>query len=401
MNVSGSHRRLVAVSMGLALIVVGCRSGSTDSPTATTDAARPRAEANRVELSPEAQEAAEIQTRPAALEAMREEIRATAIVKVNENRVAHVSPRIPGRAVEVRALLGSVVEPGQVLARLDSLDLGEKKSTFLQARTSLEVARRNYERERRLFEKQISSEREYLEAKGEFERSEAAYQGAREALRLLAIPDAELARIAWASANTEPLSHFPLVAPFVGTVIAQHVTLGELVKPEDTPFTIADLSTLWILIDVFEKQLPRVAIGQDVQVSVDAYPGERFVGRIAYVAHVLDEKTRAAQARVEIANPEGRLRPGMFATAIIATARAGDRQTIALPSEAIQSIHGKPFVFVEEKPGRYAARELRVGKDSGAFVEIISGVAEGDRVVTRGAFSLKSMLLKEEVGGED
>ena len=134
-----------------------------------------------------------------------------------------------------------------------------------------------------------------------------------------------------------------------------------------------------------------------MQVIVDAYPDEKFAGRITYMAHVLDEKTRAAQARVEIDNHDGRLRPGMFATAIIDAAPPEDRDAIVLPSEAIQSIHGKPFAFVEEKPGHYAARELTLGKESGATVEITSGVAAGDRVVTRGAFYLKSMLLKEEV----
>lgn len=403
MKISRSHRRLVLAAMGFALGVVGCSGGTPDSPPATKDAERPGSDRERseerVELSPEALAAASIQTQVVARQTLREEIRATAVVKVNENRLAHVSPRIPGRAVEVRALLGSVVEPGQVLAHLDSLELGEKKSAFLQARTSLEVARRNYEREQRLFKRQISSEKEYLEAKGEFERSEATYQAAREALRLLGIADGELERITWGGGKAEPLSHFPLVAPFVGTVIAQHVTLGELVKPEDTPFTITDLSTLWILIDVFEKQLPRVAVGQSVQVIVDAYPDEKFAGRITYMAHVLDERTRAAQARVEMDNHDGRLRPGMFATAVIDVAPPEGRDAIVLPSEAIQSIHGKPFAFIEEKPGHYATRELTLGKESRATTEIASGVASGDRVVIQGAFYLKAMLLKEEVGG--
>jgi membrane fusion protein, heavy metal efflux system len=403
MRVSRSARNVAVAVMGAAVMVVAaCRRGSTESPEKNGEAKPSAAEERRedvVELSPEAIQAASIESTPAALRRFGGEIRATAVVKPNQNRLAHVAPRISGRIVEVKALLGDIVEQGQTLARLDSLELGEKKSAFLQARTSLEVARRNYEREKRLFGKQISSEKEYVEAKGEFERSEALYHATREALRLVGIPDEEIEKITWGG-KREPLSRFPLVAPFPGTVVEQHATLGELSRPEDTLYTIADLTTLWIVIDVFEKQFAHVAIGQKAAVTIKAYPGERFTGTITYLGQFLDEKTRATQARVEVENRDGRLRPGMFATASIATAPAEGPETIAVPSEAIQRIHGKPVAFVEEKPGRYAIRQLAVGEDSGADVQVVSGLAAGERVVTRGGFYLKSTLLKGEIVGD-
>src|SRR5262249_60655720 len=158
--------------------------------------------------------------------------------RANAARLDTVRPAAPGRAIAVQAVLGDRVEPGQVVALLDSLELGEKKSAFLQARTNLQVARRNYEREAGLFKQRISSEKDYLESKGEFERSDAAYRAAREALRLVGIADADIERITWGGTGSV-LSHFPILSPFHGTVIEQHVGVGELIRPEDKVSAIA------------------------------------------------------------------------------------------------------------------------------------------------------------------
>jgi len=328
---------------------------------------------------------------------LEQEIRATAVIKPNENRFAHVSLRIPGKAIEVKALLGDPVEPGQTLAELDSLELGERKAAFLQARTNLDVARRNYEREERLFKQKISSEKEYLEAKGEFERSQAAFQAAREALRLVGLTDAEIEKVAWGGKG-HPLSHFPLVAPFAGTVVEKHITVGELVKPDDKPYVIADLSTLWILLDIYEQDLGRVDRGAKTRLAVDAYPGELFQGKVTYVSNLLDETTRTAQARVEIPNPDHKLKPGMFVTATIIVPVPDAADVLAIPAEAVQQVRGKPMAFVQEAEGVFVPRELHLGRDSGPYVEVKGGVQKGEQVVTEGGFYLKSTLLKEEMG---
>ncbi|MGH7961146.1 MAG: efflux RND transporter periplasmic adaptor subunit, partial [Candidatus Binatia bacterium] len=328
---------------------------------------------------------------------LEQEIRATAVIKPNENRLAHVSPRISGKAVEVKAVLGNSVEPGQTLAALDSLELGERKAAFLQARTNLEVARRNYEREERLFRQQISSEKEYLAAKGEFERSQAAYQAAREALRLVGLTDAEIGKVTWGGKG-RPLSHFPLVAPFAGTVIEKHITVGELVDPEDKPYTIADLSTLWIVLSIYEKDLGRVPVGAKAHLAVDAYPAESFLGTVTYVSNLLDEATRTAQARVEILNPGLKLKPGMFVTATITVPVLDATSVLTIPNTAVQRVREKPVAFVQEGKGVFVARALTLGRDSGPSIEVLAGLSEGEQVVTEGGFYLKSTLLKEEMG---
>ncbi len=391
----------IAIAFALLVLALGCRreERAAEDPAA---AAAPHAEsgAGRVVLSPAAVAGLNLKMILAERRVLDAVIRATAVIRANENRLAHVSPRIPGKVAEVKAVLGDRVDAGQILAFLDSLELGEKKSAFLQARANLNVARRNYRREERLFKQRISSEKDYLESKGEFERSDAAYRAGREALRLLGLTDAGIEEITWGGKD-HPLSHFPILAPFAGTVIEQHNTLGELIKPEEKPYTIADLSTLWIVLDVYEKDLGRVAAGTAAEVRVDAYPAERFFGQIVYLSDVLDEATRTARARVEVDNRRGRLRPGMFATAIITLPSETLAPVVTIPAAAVQRINGRAVAFVQESAGTYTVRHLTLGRETEGTVEVQSGIIEGERVVTDGSFTLKSEVLKDQLVGED
>lgn len=389
---------------GLCMLALSC--GACGTPGASNEAhedehtkqASEGHDDEIVELSAEAVRTANIQTVLVTRASLGGRIDATAVITPNEYRMAHVSPRIPGRAIQVQAELGDMVQTDEAIAELDSIELGEKKSQFLEARASLEVARRNHSREKRLYEQHISSEKEFLEAKGEFERTQAAYRAAREALRLVGLSEEEIEKVTWGGKD-HPLSHFPLLAPFSGTVIERHITIGELIEPDQKPFTIADLSSVWVVIDVYEKDLTHVSEGTQVELTVDAFPERRFPGTITYVSHLLDPATRTAQARVVIDNADGLLRPGMFARATIETPAQGGEETLALPRDAIQRLGDAPVAFVEREPGTYEMRELDLGREVGDFLEVRSGVAAGERVVALGSFYLKSTLLKEEMAG--
>lgn len=358
-------------------------------------------EEEHIELSPEALASTELETALAVLEPLATEIQATGEIKPNEYRLAHVSPRIAGKAIEVSGVLGQAVEPGQSLALLDSLELGERKSALLQSRSNLAVAKRNYDREARLFKAKISSEREYLEGKNEFERSEASYRAAREALHLVGLAKPDIDAIQWETEGGKKLSYFPLVAPFAGTVIERHITIGELVSPEDKPFTIADLGTVWVILAVYEKDLAHLREGASVRVTVDAYPGETFAGKVLYVSRQVDPATRTTEARIEVDNTDGRLRPGMFARAAISSAEPDSSDSLVVPREAIQRVRDEAVVFVPDDDGGFEAREVEVGREAAEKVEVLSGLSSGERVVTNGAFYLKSTLLKEEMSGHD
>ncbi len=350
-----------------------------------------------IRLSPDALKTLNIKTAPVELRALGGGIKTTAVIETDGTRIAHVSPRITGRAINIKGLLGDRVTKGQVLAELDSIELGRAKADYLKARAGLQVAEANYRREDRLYKKQISSEKEYLDARGEFLRSEAEFNTARETLRLLGLGDEEIKNLRW-EGKGHPPSHFPLVAPFDSTVIEQHIVLGELIKPEDRPYTVADLTHLWIQLDVYEKDLGWVNTGKEVDIKVDSYPEEQFKGKVTYVSDILDESTRTAKARVEMLNADMKLKPGMFATAIISTPSTGTKEVLSIPISAVQQIRGRPSVFIAEDQNGFELRELSLGTESGEFIEVLDGLEPGEKVVTSGGFYLKSLLLKEELG---
>ena len=352
-----------------------------------------------ITIASEALEGQTFQTVLAQWRLVKEGIQATANIKPNEYKLTHVSPRIEGKAVKVIAELGDTVKPGQTLALLDSIELGYKKSAFLQARTNVQVDRKNYEREKRLFEQQISSEKDFLEAQGAFQRNQAAYQAAYEALELVGLPHEEIGNLIKNPKHHHPLSLFPLTAPQKGTIISRHINPGEFVTPKDKPFTIADLRTVWILLDIYERDLAGVRVSAHVRITVDAYPGEIFRGAVVYLGNLVNPDTRTVEARVEIPNPDGRLRPGMFARATIVSSLSKGKKVLVVPQDAIQHIEGKPVAFVEEQPGRYERRMVTLGSEDDPYVEILDGLTEGERIVTQGSFYLKSIMLGEKLGG--
>lgn len=353
---------------------------------------------HQLTVPPQALEGQTFQTAVVERRAFRDEIQATASIKPNEYRLIHLSPRIEGRIIKVMAELGDRVKPDQPLALLDSIELGKKKSDYLQAKTNQDVDERNYLREEGLFKQRITSEKEYLDAKGKYEKSLAAYRAAYEALRLIGLSEEQIKHITW-SGKREPLSYFPLVSPQAGTVIERTITPGELITPKDKAFTIADLSTVWILLDIYEQHLAAVKVGSEVEITVDAYPKERFRGKIVYLSYLLNPDTRTVDARVEIANLDRRLRPGMFARAALILPSTQDQKVLVVPQDAIQQVDEKPVAFVQERPGTYTVRPVLIGRRSGNDAEVRSGLTEGERVVTQGSFYLKSILLKEQIAG--
>lgn len=399
-----SRTRIEAICSLLVFLTVGCNENRIEpaSPKTTAEQEKGRAgyesgEPHQLTVPPEALTGQAFQTSVIERRPFRDEITATATIKPNEYRLAHLSPRIEGRVIDVKAVLGQHVKAGQVLALMDSIELGQKKSDFLQAKTNHEVDKRNYVREEGLYKEQITSEKEFLDAKGRHEKSLAAFRAAHEALRLIGLSEADIMRIDW-STKGQPLSYFPLVSSLNGTVIERTITLGELITPKDKAFTIADLSTVWIILDVYEQNLAAVRKGAEVEITVDAFPGETFKGTIVYLSEVLNPETRTIDARVEIPNPQRRLRPGMFARAAIILPGRGSA-ALVVPLAALQQVNDKTVVFVEKKSGTYEVRQVTVDRRSPLYGEIREGLHDGETVVTTGSFYLKSILLKEQIGG--
>ncbi len=314
-----------------------------------------------------------IQTAAATMREFRKRISATGELAFHARRLARVSSRAAGRIERVLAFSGDRVGAGQILAELYSPDFLALQAEYLQA---AERAKR----------------RSGGEDDGEAQAARALLEGARSRLLLVGATVAEADALA-ATGTPRPL--LAVRAPFAGTVIEAAALAGGQVDLGGELFRVADLTVLWANVHVQEKDLAVVKAGAAVELRVQAYPGEAFPGRLLLVGAMLDEGTRALPARVEVANPGGRLRAGMYVDALIAA--GGGRTVVAVPEAAVQDDDGRPVVFVEAGRGQYRRREVATGERSAGWVEILRGVAAGETVVTAGSFLLESEMHKESL----
>jgi cobalt-zinc-cadmium efflux system membrane fusion protein len=352
-----------------------------------------------VRLSPEALRSLALKTASVERRPLTEEVHVTAVIKPNDNRLAHVSPRIPGRVVSVAKFLGDTVKEGDILAALDSVELGKAKADYLKFQALVGIQEKNYQRARRLFEQQIASQKEVLEAEAAYLTAKAEFEAAHATLHLYGLSNEDTHQLTWQA--KEPISQFPLLSPFPGVVAEKDLTIGEVVSPERSVYTIADLSTVWIQLDVYEKDLAKVHTGQEVVLTTESYPEERFRGTVTYIGALFNEQTRTVPARVEIPNQQGRLKPGMFATAIIMAREGAGATGLIVPESAIQQVDADTVVFIPGNDGVFSKRKVIIGNKGEGWVEISEGVREGEQVVTEGSFTLKSELLRDALAGEE
>lgn len=325
-------------------------------------------------------------------------LRLTGEVAFDERRVAHVSPRVGGLVRRALVTLGDEVEAGEALIVMDSVELGRLRSSYLQARARRDLAQKNYEREVRLHERRIASGREKLQAETALREAKIELASVREQLRLLGLSQRGLGR---GGAPSSRAGVTTLRAPMSGTVVSMHAVNGERLSTEEPVVTIADLSKVWVWADVYERDLgPLIAASRDApltaKVSVAAFPERRFVGAIDYVGAVMEEATRTVRIRVAVDNDERLLRPGMFAD--VAVELGAEEEALVVPAEAVMEHEEQDFVFLAIGPRRFLRRDVTTRSLAGAQVALVEGVDAGEEVVVRGAFLLKSDVLREQMG---
>ena len=370
--------------------------------------------AGTVEVPEAAQKNANIESAPASTTRVPGTLEVTGVVTPDESRVAHLRPLARGVVEQVAVSLGSRVGSGQALLTYDNIELGQLVGEYLseqaalrQAETDREVKRTSLERGEALIKIEAIAQRELDLRRAEFRNSEASVASAQarsarveEQLHRFGLTDTDL-RALKPDASEAPhrvASHSTLRAPFAGVITRFDVASGEVVEPEKELFTVADMSTVWVLADVYEKDIARITRQGPVSIKVDAYPDRVFTGQITHVSDVIDPATRSAKVRCVVENRDGALKLDMFAKVTLA---AGDeRDAIAVPLDAVQQIDGQSVVFIRQSPTRFARRNVQLGRRSGDLVEVLSGIDDGQTVVGTGSFYLKTALLRERIGDE-
>ena len=312
----------------------------------------------------------------------------TGEIRFDERRVGHVSTQVEGIIKTVHVALGDQVKKGQPLLEIESVMVGEGQATYLEAQGMLTLARRNFERVSELRKENISSEKEFLQAKQELDAAEIRAAGARSKLSRLGTGGTEGGRLV-------------LRAPLDGTVLVMHAVSGEVAKTSESLITVGDNTAVWVWADLYERDIGEVKKGQAAQklassISVKAYPGEEFPGTVDLVSPAMDESSRTVKVRVQVKNDDGRLLAGMFAT--VKLFLPGTDETLAVPKAAVLEDEGRSFVFVHHQGEYFVRRPVVRGRTWAGWVEIKKGLEPSQTVVVEGAFLMKSDVLRSKMG---
>jgi len=305
-------------------------------------------------------------------------------IKFDEDQTAHIVPRVAGIVEKVLVSVGQRVEKGQLLAIVASTDLADRRSELLTADRRLFAATKSYDREKTLWKEQISAEQDYLQAQTSMGEAQIAVNSARQKLQALN-----------ASSSTGALNRYELRAPFAGTIVEKHLTMGEAVAADANVLILSDLRSVWAEMAVPAQRLNDMRVGIDATVKAAAFESQA-TGKVAYVGALLGEQTRTAPARVVLANPGGVWRPGMFVN--VSVSAGAQQAAVTVAADALQDIDGKPGVFVHTSKG-FIAQPVELGRRDDKVIEVIKGVAPGQQYALANSFVLKAELEKGTAEG--
>ena len=493
MRFQGAWRSIIIISLvGILGIAIGRHLGSSRMPAGSAARQAEEKKGHRagavgalddmvIKLSAEQRQTLRLKIEPVELRVPEESLAVTGRIAANLDRAVIIGPRTTGRAVKVLVRLGQMVNAGESLALLDSVEaadalaelaqnesglalaqaraekeqrlyeaklrvleavqrqegaaaaekaleqveLGRLKQEYIGALARLELARANHDRQKLLGEKKIGARKDLIEAekaliaaRGELgavtetirltarqdllavetalQQARSQRDKVREKLRLLGVNEETLAEAGKAASGQRAL--VPLVAPFSGTVIERQVVEGQLIDPGFVAFRLADLSTVWALLDIPETEMGRLKIAQGVAIETGGELRRKQTGRVSYIGDVIDEQSRTVKVRVELPNPERHFKPGMFVTAQITTRHSGPPM-ILLPSTALFLLDEGPVVFVEDRD-EIRPRPVERGPHMSGWIIIRQGLKAGEKVVIEGGFAVKAQMLKSKLGQE-
>jgi cobalt-zinc-cadmium efflux system membrane fusion protein len=271
----------------------------------------------------------------------------------------------------------------------------EIKGEYIKSKVELEFAQQNLERNKNLFENNISPKKSLLLAQAEYEKAEAEYLSASEKLSSIGLTDKEV----YGVSGNENLPIIDIRAPISGKIVERNITVGEYIESTKNLFKIIDISKFWVDAVVYEKDISKIKLGQKVEIIVNAYPDNVYNGEIIYIGDVINGETKTLTIRTIVNNPKNILKPNMFSTVKIYYGEG--IKLLAIASSAIESDNDETFVFVEEENNHFVKRNVKCGIESDGYMEIISGLKEGENVVVRGSFALKSELEKSKFVSSD
>ena len=314
-------------------------------------------------------------------------LRIPAVVAPNAYRSVVVTPIVPGRVTSVSAELGQAVRRGQTLAQIYSPELSEAQNRYLTSRAALDAHERELRRTEKLTEIGSASRQELERLHAEHTAATSMVESLRSRLMLLGMTDGQIANLSTPSTMTAAVS---IGSPIDGVVTARTANVGLNVDSSTQLFTVVDLSNVWLVGDLYERDFARVRIGTIAVVTTRAYPELMLEGKVSYIDPEINPQTRTARVRAEVPNRSGQLKIGMYAEMDVVDSRKS--QVVMVPRDAVQIVGDRSVVYIADakEPGRFVEREVQVGPATGADIEVLSGLQVGDSIVTKGSFALRA-----------
>ncbi|GKS63721.1 hypothetical protein YTPLAS72_10250 [Nitrospira sp.] len=391
---SESHvRQKLIRSLVVCLIIaggLGCENRSANTTPVKKD--QGSAQSRLLRLTPEELSRMQPELVPVAEGELLLHRQFPATVQANQNELAEVTTLIRGRVVKVHVDVGQDVKNGALLAMLHSVDLGVAEGEYLKAGARLHEAELAYLRAKELYENKAISLAELLRREAVMKTVRTEVREAQNRLELLGVPREEIDRL---ERDHTIKANVPLRAPFAGRVITRNLTQGEVVETEQKLFTVANLTDVWVIGNVPEKDVQFIRKDRKVNVILAAYPHAIFPGAITYIGDTLDPATRTMSLRVTVPNPDRLLKPEMFA--IVSVYGTSSEDVLSIPLAAVQDGSDDKMVFVQREPGVFEARPVKLGHEEGDIVTVLEGVKVGEQVVTKGSFALKSQMERDKI----
>ncbi len=385
-----------------------------------------------VKLNSDAEKEAGLKVEEARVRNLDAAVNVTAEVLANQNLQAHVTPQVTGRVTKILVSLGDQVREGKPLLMIRSTDIEQAECDLLQAQQQVradlkqalvqidcdiataeeqvKLSQKNFERLKRLFEERIAAQADYQTAETAYQKDKINVESlhnkrastislseekmrlvtgpAKTKLRLLGVSESDIEAVL-KTQDVQP--EVPVPSPEDGIVVERLVNVGELIDPSKPLFTIGDFHTVWLKADVFEKDIPKVKLGEPIELTVNSFPERTFTGRLNYINTLIDPDTRTLAVRAEVENHQGLLKPKMFGSMKIIV---GETHCLAIPIAAVQDTRWDKVVYVPAGADKFEERRVKLGCESGDFVEVKGGLSPGDRVVTTGSFDLRAASVR-------
>ena len=350
-----------------------------------------------VKLSAESIKQIKLETETVSLQPFTGYLTIPAKVITNQDNEAQIGSLVQGRVHRVFVKVGDFVKAGQVLMTVEGLDIGQIKAGFLIAKAALDYTKANYERQKKLFNEKIGSQKALLETQAEYEKALAEYKAEDKRIHSVGLSDEDVMDDKTGEEHTS--GTLPIKSSISGIVVERNVVIGQLVDATTNAFKVINTNTVWVDGQIYEKDIAKINRKTNALFTSETYRNEKFNGRIIYIGQTVDEQTRTITVRSEFSNANNKLRPQMYGELKIPV--GVNAKAIMIPAEAVVKEAEQEYAFVQTSDSTFEQRKVITGSSVDNRIEIKEGLREGEKVVSKGVFYLKSELKKEELEGDE